>query len=118
VIETALVLGAVLALGLGTAVAAWLPPDALFLAGVRLVAVGLAFGVPTGLLYHVELRRALVVAGALPERWWLRPTALHRHVPPALRARVLGWCYAGAAGFILSMLGCAVIGVAALRMMR
>jgi len=117
VIETALVLATVLALVFGGAVGAWLPPDTLFLAGVRLAAAGLAFGVPTGLVYHLELRRALLDAGRLPARWWLRPTALHRHVPALLQRRVLAWCYAGAAGFLASMLGCALTAIAALRML-
>ena len=98
-------------------VGVWLPPDTLFLAGVRLAAAGLAFGVPTGLVYHLELRRALLQAERLPARWWLRPTGLHRDIPPALRTRVLAWCYAGAAGFVLSMLGCALVAVGALRML-
>jgi hypothetical protein len=117
VIEIKMVLGAVLALVLGGAVGAWLPPDTLFLAGVRLAAAGLAFGVPTGLVYHLELRRALLVADALPARWWLRPTSLHAGIPADRRARVLAWCYAGAAGFLVSVLGCAVVAVAALRML-
>lgn len=116
-IEIALVAGAVLALIAGSAAVFWLAPDVLLLAGVRIVAAGLIFGVPTGLLYHVELRRALLEARALPERWWLRPTELHRHVPPAWRTRVLGWCYAGAAGFLITLLGCCVIAIAALRML-
>jgi hypothetical protein len=117
VIELALVACAVLGLALYGAVGVWLPPDALFLAGVRLAAAGLAFGVPTGLIYHLELRHALLQAELLPARWWLRPTSLHRQVPAALRPRVRAWCYAGAAGFIVSMLGCALVAVAALRML-
>jgi hypothetical protein len=117
VIEIALVAGAVAALVGGAAVYLWVAPDVLMLAGVRIAAAGLLFGVPTGLLYHVELRRALLAARALPERWWLRPTELHRHVPPAWRTRVLGWCYAGAAGFLVTILGCTVIALAALRML-
>lgn len=116
-IELALVAGAVAALIGGAAVYLWVAPDVLMLAGVRIAAAGLIFGVPTGLLYHIELRRALLAARALPDRWWLRPTELHRHVPPAWRTRVFGWCYAGAAGFLLTLLGCGVIAIAALRML-
>ena len=116
-IEITLVLGAVLALVLGGAVGAWLPPDTLFLAGVRLAAAGLAFGVPTGLVYHLELRRALLGADALPARWWLHPTSLHGAIPAAQRTRVLAWCYAGAAGWLISVVGCAVVAVAAVLML-
>ena len=67
------------------AVALAVAPATLLVAGVWLVASGLAFGVPTGLLYHVALRRSLLAAGRLPARWWWSPTALHDAIPDADR---------------------------------
>ena len=90
-------------------------PPTLLIAGFWIAVAGLAFGVPTGLLYHVELRRSLLARKRLPSRWWLRPTSLHGEIAEADRFRVLAWCYAGAAGFALSMAGCALVAVAALR---
>ena len=74
-LEVGLVIGALGALS--AAVWAWtaLAPDALLAAGLWLVIGGLAFGLPTGLVYHIELHRSLATLGRLPSRWWhLRPT--------------------------------------------
>lgn len=115
----ALVAGGLVAL-LGGIWVAWVlvPVDALLLAGAQLVIAGLLFGVPTGAWYHVALRRSLLRAGALPPRWWLHPTRLHDRIPPVDRARVLGWCYAGAAGFLVTVLGCGVVALAAARTLQ
>lgn len=112
----ALLAGGLLAV-LGAVWAAWVlaPVDALLVAGAKLVAAGLAFGLPTGAWYHVALRRSLARAGVLPPRWWLHPTRLHDRIPAADRTRVLGWCYAGAAGFLVTLLGCAIVALAAAR---
>ena len=102
--------------GIGAlAVALAVAPTALLVAGFWLTVAGLGFGVPAGVFYHVLLRRSLLAAGALPERWWWSPTALHDWIPDADRARVLGWCYAGAAGFAVSVAGCALVALAAWR---
>lgn len=90
-------------------------PATLLMAGFWLAVAGLAFGIPTGLVYHVALHRSLRAHGRLPARWWLRPTALHGRLPEADRARVLAWCGAGALGFAVSMAGCALVAVAAWR---
>jgi hypothetical protein len=83
--------------------------ETLFFAGLWLVGGGLVFGLPTGLLYHLLLRRSLLREGLLPPRWWLRPTQLHDQIPRTDRRLVLGFCYAGAAGFLVILLGCAVV---------
>lgn len=113
-LEAGIALALLVALGAGGAafVAA---PDALLVGGAWLSAAGLAFGLPTGLVYHLALREALLAAGALPARWWLRPTALHDAIPAASRRRVLAWCGAGAAGFLVTVLGCALLALAAFR---
>lgn len=112
--EIALALGFFLALA-ALAAALAVAPTALLVAGFWSVAGGLAFGVPTGLVYHVLLRRSLLAAGSLPARWWWSPTALHHLLPDADRSWVLGWCYAGAAGFLVTVFGCALVGLAAWR---
>jgi hypothetical protein len=116
VLET--LLAALLLMTLGaTALALTSAADALVVAGVWIVAAGLAFGVPTGLLYHVALHRSLTRAGTLPPRWWLRPTTLHDRIPADDRGRVLGWCAAGAAGFGVTVVGMIVMAVGAIRML-
>lgn len=87
----------------------------LLVAGFWLVVAGLAFGVPTGVVYHWELWRALRARDRLPPRWWLRPTSLHGELLPRERLRVLSWCYAGAAGFGVTALGCLVVALGAFR---
>jgi hypothetical protein len=114
VLEAWIALGLLAALA-GCAGALAVAPDVLLLAGFWIAAAGLAFGVPTGFVYHLALRRALRAAGRLPARWWLRPTALHGDLPPARRRHVLAWCGAGAAGFAFSLLGCALVAIGALR---
>lgn len=85
--------------------------ETVFVLGVWLVLGGLAFGVPTGLLYHLALRRSLLRQGRLPPRWWLRPTQLNESIPDADRRLVLGFCYAGAAGFLVTLLGCVIVAI-------
>jgi len=90
-------------------------PATLVVAGFWVAVAGLAFGVPTGAIYHVALRNALLGAERLPARWWLQPTALHGEIPAAARGRVLAWCYAGALGFLVTVAGCALVAIAAFR---
>jgi hypothetical protein len=111
-LETAIVAG-VVALLVGGAALASLAPLALIMAGAWLLAGGLAFGVPTGVVYHLALRRSLLRAQRLPPRWWLRPTSLHGDLPESDRGRVLAWCYAGALGFFASLVGCALVALGA-----
>lgn len=117
-IEGLLMLGLLVAMAAVWAAWAFVPLDALILAGAAIAGAGLVFGVPTGIVYHVLLRRSLVRAGSLPPRWWLRPTSLHARIPAVDRRRVLAWCYAGAAGFLVTLVGCAVVALGALRAMQ
>ncbi len=113
-LEALLVLGFVAAIS-GAALA-WslFAVETLWFAGLWLVAAGFALGLPTGFWYHVELRRVLLAGGALPARWWLHPTRLHGAIPRERWWRVMGWCYAGALGWLVSFAGCVVfaLGVA------
>jgi hypothetical protein len=90
-------------------------PATLLIAGFWIAVAGLAFGGPTGAIYHVALRNALLGAERLPARWWQQPPALHDAIPDAARSRVLGWCYAGALGFLVTVAGCALVAIGAFR---
>ena len=115
-LEALLALLILLSLG-AAALALSVAADGLVVMGVWIAAAGLAFGVPTGAVYHVALQRSLQRVGALPPRWWLRPTALHDRIPANDRRRVLAWCGAGAAGFAVTVLGMIVTAVGAIRML-
>jgi hypothetical protein len=109
VIEALLVLAGVVLLAGAGLVAPLVSPESVVAVGLACTAAGMAFGVPTGLWYHVRLRACLAVRGELPERWWLRPVALHGRLRPAERPAVMRWFYAGGLGFLLTVLGCAVV---------
>lgn len=112
--ETFIVL--ILSAGLwGIYIAMNLNPEMLLFGGLWIVAAGFALGLPMGAVYHYSLYRSLRRADALPARWWLRPTALHDRIPRGDRFHVLAWCYAGAAGFLLILLGIAITASGALR---
>lgn len=81
--------------------------------GTGLVLAGLGFSLPCALRYHWLLWKHLSARGVLAPRWIWNPTAQHRLLLPAERGRVLPWFYAGAAGWGVTVLGCAIIGVAA-----
>ena len=116
-VETLLVLASLVALSGGAWAWTALAPDALLAAGLWAVVAGLGFGLPTGLVYHVELRRSLVARGVLPPRWWLRPISLHPLLPAEDSFRVLTWCRLGAFGCAVAFLGCAVFGLGAFRLL-
>ena len=105
----------VVALVLGVLIVAVTPWTSLLFVGAVTTAAGLAFGVATGFWYHVALARALSPLKALTPRWWLRPVPLHERLDAVGRQRVLPWFYAGAAGFVVTVAGMALIalGIAA-----
>jgi hypothetical protein len=109
VIEALLVFTGVGLLAAAGLLAPLVPPESVVLAGAACTAAGMAFGVPTGLWYHVRLRGFLAARGELPERWWLRPVDLHGYLRPGERPVVMRWFYAGGLGFLLTVLGCAVV---------
>lgn len=110
VLEVLIVLALLVALA-GSVVVPW---TLLLAAGVWTTAAGLVLGVPTGLWYHIALGRVLSAARALVPRWWLRPVSLHARLDEAGRRRVLPWFYAGAVGFMVTVVGLALVGLALL----
>lgn len=82
-------------------------------AGLWLVGGGLTFSMPCALRYHLLLYRALSSRGALDRRWLLSPTAQHPKLTASERQRVMPWFYAGAAGWAVSLVGCAALGLVA-----
>jgi hypothetical protein len=111
-------LGLVLALLALLALAGFLLPLLSWLALIELgavaIALGLALGVPTGLVYHVKLARLLSARAELPPRWWLAPTRLHERLRGAERRAVLSWFYLGGAGFVITLGGCGLVVAGAL----
>ena len=90
----------------------FLPWEALYIWGVRVTAAGVLFGVPTGILYHVGLYRALKPRGALPPRWYWRPIPLNRKLESDERFWPMLWCYLGGLGFVVICLGLLMVGAA------
>jgi hypothetical protein len=85
-----------------------LPWQIIVVTGAICAAIGLLFGVPTGVYYHVRLHAELAPRGVLPARWWWSPVRYHRHLRGDERDRVMPWFYAGAIGFGLIVLGCGI----------
>jgi hypothetical protein len=97
------------ALVVGVGVVAVVPWSWLLLVGAVTTAAGLAFGVATGLWYHIALARALSATSALTPRWWLHPVPLNERLDAAGRRGVMPWFYAGAVGFVVTVVGIALI---------
>lgn len=101
VLEIAIVLVGVLAFGL----AGVLTPGLLATAGLGILALGLAIGVPTGVWYHVVLYRIVSARASVARRWWLSPARLHPHLTAADWRRITPWYRAGGVGFALCLAG-------------
>ncbi|MEM7411779.1 MAG: hypothetical protein AAF430_16230 [Myxococcota bacterium] len=108
-VETLGVFGAVALLAL----LGWLGPAVSALgwmqAGAVCIGAGLLLGVPTGVVYHWRLAAVLRARECLPARWWLRPVSLHGRLLPGERRSVHRWFFLGGAGFLLTLLGCALV---------
>lgn len=107
-----------LALVMSVVVAAVVPWSWLLVVGAVTTGAGLAFGVATGLWYHIALARALSAVRGLTPRWWLRPVPLHGRLDTAGRKRVMPWFYAGAAGFVVTVVGMALVALSVVASLR
>ncbi|HKW86313.1 MAG TPA: hypothetical protein VJM82_04520 [Nitrospiraceae bacterium] len=104
-IETLLVLSAVLAVGVLGLMTTMLTPHLMTELGFWMLTVGLIIGVPAGLWYHVVLYRALAGRIMLPPKWWIEPVALHPQLAQEDMARIKPWFRLGGIGFALSLAG-------------
>jgi hypothetical protein len=112
-LEGALVLTIVAALGLVALATTLLTPMLLAAIGVTTMLIGLVTGVPTGFWYHVVLYRVVSAKVPLPRRWWMSPAALHGHLSDVETRRVRRWYRIGGAGFVLCVAG-GVVAIASL----
>lgn len=108
--EIAIVLLALLAVGVTGLVTTVLTPSLMTEVGLWTLLAGLLIGIPTGLWYHVVLYRLLAIKMALPAKWWWAPVELHPHLEPEEMTRIKPWFLVGGIGFLLSLAG----GVAAM----
>jgi hypothetical protein len=104
-LETTLVLTAVVAVGLVVLLATVLTAPVMIMLAVGALLLGLVVGVPTGFWYHVVLYRIVSAKIAVPRRWWLSPSALHVHLTGAEQRRIWLWYRLGGIGFVLSVVG-------------
>lgn len=104
-LEIALVLVALVTVGLSGVAAAIATPRLLAALGLGTLILGLLLGIPTGFWYHVILYRIASVKVALPGAWWLSPARLHVHLNGAERRRIRPWYRVGGVGFVLSLVG-------------
>lgn len=85
--------------------------EAMIWGGVAIAALGFGYGIPTAIVYHWALYRALVRVGRLPERWWLSPTSHHDLLARNDRPRVFVWGAIGGSGFLVIVLGIIVTSI-------
>lgn len=113
-LETLLAAGIVIVFLALVLTSALVPALGVLALGAGCTLLGLIFGLPGSIGYHVALARVLASRGALPPRWWLNPTALHGQLTSAERRVVMPWFYTGAAGFVVVVLGAITVFVATL----
>lgn len=94
------------------------PPKLVALTALALMALGLVGGVPSGLYYHVALRRELLRVGPLPRGWYWHPQRHHGRLDHAARQRLRPWFFVGGIGFLLICTGCALALTAAALWLR
>jgi hypothetical protein len=111
--ELVVALAPIVLLALVSVLASYVPLSYLGVASLAMVGVGSLFGLPSGIWYHVVLRRELLARGPLPKGWLWRPTHQHDLLDEAARKRVRLWFALGGAGFLLIITG-ALLGVLSL----
>ena len=93
----------------GLALLSWLPWESTLDWGWWTTAAGMILGVPTGVVYHIQLYRALSRRAALPEGWIWRPIQLNAVLTSDERRWVMPWCVVGGFGFLLVAVGLVMI---------
>jgi hypothetical protein len=116
-LEITLLLGALALMGLVGYLVTVVTPDLVLTLGVVFLVVGLLEGVPTGLWYHVVLRRMVAAKGEVPQRWWLNPSQLHAALTAKELRRVRFWFVLGGLGYLVAVAGgvAAIVGLLAKR---
>jgi hypothetical protein len=112
-LETALVIVAVVAAGLTALVVPMFTSGLVTVLGLSTLLLGLTVGMCTGLCYHVILYRLVSAKAPVSRTWWLYPSVLHRQLSDAERQRIRPWYRLGGIGFTLCVAGglAAIVGV-------
>ncbi len=79
-----------------------------------LILFGMILGVPTGVIYHVQLYRALAPGGVMSAGWYWNPMKYNKMLTDEQWGAVMPWCYAGAFGFVVIMGGIVALAIAVL----
>jgi hypothetical protein len=103
--ETLVVFGVVGLLVLLGTLAVSVSVEVLVLSGAACMALGLALGVPAGLLYHLKLYRYLAKRGKVSRSFLWHPTRYHAALEPEELRRVMPSFITGALCFGLILLG-------------
>ncbi|MBI5411376.1 MAG: hypothetical protein HZA21_05230 [Nitrospirae bacterium] len=104
-LEIALVLSTLLAVGLVGLLTTIVTPPLMTELGLWTLAVGLIAGLPTGFWYHVLLYRLLARKTTVPAGWWWSPVDFHQQLAREEVALIKPWFLLGGVGFILSLAG-------------
>jgi len=104
-LECALVLVALVVMGLSGVAGAILTVRVLTGLGLGALIFGLLLGVPTGFWYHVVLYRLASAKTRLSNTWWVSPARLHVHLTGAEQLQIRPWYRIGGVGFMLSVAG-------------
>lgn len=106
--ELALVVGLVVVL-FALSLTFVLPWELTMQLGAAFVVLGGLLGVPTGVVYHVLLHRALAPRGDLERGWIWNPFRFHARLRDEERGRVMAFAYAGGVGFAVLAVGLGLV---------
>ncbi len=112
-LEMLFLLAALVGIGVLGYLVTILTPHAVHNIGLIMLVAGLAEGLPTGLWYHVVLRRILLKRGPLPQRWWIQPTRHHDHLTLEEHRSIRLWFLLGGLGYTVAVGGglAAIVGL-------
>jgi len=104
-IEITILIGALVGIGLLGYLVTVISPHLIHNIGLMMLIFGLVEGLPTGIWYHVVLRRILASRGTLPPRWWIHPTRLHDHLTAEEHRSIRLWFLLGGIGYTVAVGG-------------